>query len=56
MLHESPRSPLGLNICAFRWIPDHLPEAPFFFFFQVFKMALKMKIGLIFHMGRRMNE
>lgn len=57
MLHESPRSPLGVNICAFRWIPDHLPEASFFFFFfPVFKMALKMKIGLIFHMGRRMNE
>lgn len=28
----------------------------FLFFFPVFKMALKMKIGLIFHMGRRMNE
>lgn len=27
-----------------------------FLFFPVFKMALKMKIGLIFHVGRRMNE
>lgn len=56
VLHESPRSLLGINIYAFRWIPDHLPEASFFFFFPVFKMALKMKIGLIFHMGIRMDE
>ena len=56
MLLESPRSLLGVIIYAFRWILDHLPEASFFFFFPVFKMALKMKRGLIFHMGIRMDE
>lgn len=51
---------LATNIRASRCLPDYLPVAYFsslcVFSFPAVKTALKMKIGLIFRRGWRVNE